>query len=144
MKIYIAHPFDTRHDIEIWQHRTEIEGIEFLNPFYDIERKDMEDVDQNNITRHDISTGKYLVDPEKIVSQDLNALTNCDAIMAYISGHTTIGTHMEMAYAHMYGIPVHTIALQHKYHPWIQYHSTTIFDSLCEYEDYLKVNSEKV
>ena len=84
MKCYLAHPFDTRHNIEIWQHRTHIEGVEFINPFYDIEREDMKIIDKQGTTRQDISDGKYLVDPEKIVPQDLEAIAGCDVLMAYL------------------------------------------------------------
>jgi len=138
MKIYLAHAFDAREKVKQWQESLDLPQHQFINPFYDIERDDIEKIDRLSISREDIETGKWIVDPDKIVGRDIAALNTCDTIMVLLDNNKTIGTHMEMVYAHLDDLNVHAVCEASEFHPWVQYHSTATFVSLEEYKQYLK------
>lgn len=138
MKIYIAHAFDARQRIKEWQESINMPQHQFINPFYDIERDDIEKIDNYEITREQIEDGSWIVEPEKIVDRDIDAIQSCDTIMVLFDNHKTIGTHMEVVYAYLEGLSVHAICEASEFHPWVQYHATTTFLSLDEYTEYLK------
>ena len=142
MKRYLAHPFDTRFDMRQWELRMEsnLDGLELINPFYDIDRADVLAIDEGRMER-------YAADPAAIVTRDIQALRLADGFCGYVNGALTYGTIMEIAYAWLWhGIkdkehvdyPVELIVTNgHQDHPWLRFHSTAIFTSLEEYEGYL-------
>jgi nucleoside 2-deoxyribosyltransferase len=139
MKIYLAHPFDERHAVREWQLNTKIEGVEFINPFYDITRADIEAIDKTNITRAEIEDGTHvLASPETIVRRDIEAISACDVLMAYHTNAKSIGTLMEMVYGFTMGLEMHSVCVASAHHPWIQYHSDKVFDTLGDYRTHLE------
>ena len=138
MKIYLAHAFDARHKVKEWQESLDLPNHTFINPFYDIERDDIDKIDHLGISRRNIEDGTWIADPEKIVKRDIRALYLCCTIMVLLDSNKTIGTHMEMTYAYLGGLNVHAICEASEFHPWVQYHATTTFLSLDEYTEYLK------
>jgi hypothetical protein len=46
MKLYLAHPFLDRYEIRLWEDTFEYRtGIELVNPFYDVNREDIDLID---------------------------------------------------------------------------------------------------
>ena len=143
----MAHPFPTRKRMKVWAERMEkLAGIDVVDTFYEIPRKDIKDIDEGK-------KSKYNTDYEHLVEADLSIIRECDGVLAYLDGSTSIGTHMEIVYAYEAGLPVYIIVegLAEKmfrdeagyYHPWIEYHATNIFKSLRETERWLKRQSKK-
>jgi len=133
MKYYLAHPFDSRKEMRQWELYCECHyDIEITNPFYDITRADIDPIDNGTASRYEH------LDPEEVVSRDLNAITNSDAVIAYVSGDVSIGTSMEIVYAYCAGIPVYVICTNgHQNHPWLSFHAEMIFTSKDEFEFWL-------
>ena len=134
MKLYLAHPFLDRYSIRLWEdnfeHKT---GIDLVNPFYDVNREDIDLIDAGKKTRFD-------VDPEEIVMRDLDAMFNCDGILAVITAKQSIGTIMEIAYAYnnLDG-PIYIVCPPDlENHPWIQHHATAIFDCLAGFQCHME------
>ena len=137
MKIYLAHPFEIRHEIREWQEKTKIEGVEWVNPFYDLEEDDIKEIDRLDITRKQIGDGEYVANPESIVPKDIEGLRNCDAIMCLWTEDHSIGVPMETVYAWHLGLKVYSVCLENEYHPWVQFHSDMTFLTLDFFADFL-------
>lgn len=138
MKLYLAHPFRLRKSIREWE--LEIEAtfptVKLLNPFYDIERSDVERIDKGKIKRSDCSA-------HDIVERDLAALRTCDGVLAIIDndGHS-FGVTMEIVYARLYNIPVYLIIDNQEdwEHPWLREHSNQRFHTFLGFECWLMEN----
>jgi len=127
---YLSHPFHNRHAIRKWELDIEKRlGISLLNPFYDNDRDgEIEKIDSGEIE-------KYEIDPDTIVSRDLQAINDSDYLVAIIDGTVSYGTIMEIVYAFAWGIPVYIICSNgHHRHPWLQYHAIGVYTTLEEFE----------
>ncbi len=131
MRFYLANPFPSRKEVRAWELSTEeITGIELLNPFYDVERSDVVEIDAGR-------QAKYNIDPTEIVTGDLRAILSCDGIVAIINGSLSYGTIMEIVYAHSFGKNVYIICTNgHEKHPWLRYHAREIFTSLDQFVEW--------
>lgn len=133
MKLYLAHPFDSRKKIREWELGFEDRtGIELVNPFYDTpERSDIEMIDAGKSERYE-----GLV-PKELVRRDLGLMSVVDGIVAVVDGSLSYGAIMEIVYASgMHGNRnVHIIVTNgHHQHPWLVAHSGRIYTSFAEFE----------
>lgn len=138
MKLYLAHPFDSRHKIRKWELRIEkMTGIELVNPFFDIERPDEGIIYNPKTTREE----RYAIDETYatvLVERDIEQIKNCDGIIAIVDGSRSYGTIQEMVYAKI--MDKHCLAMisnGQSGHPWLRYHSAMIFESLENLERFL-------
>lgn len=132
---YLAHPFESRHEIRKWEISVEKRtGIKLFNPFYDIYREEIELIDKG--------LRKYGITDEKtVVLRDLSNIEKCKEFLAILDGNKTIGTFQEMVYAKLYGKITHLIITDgSEKSPWIRYHSNRIFLSQKAFEDFLSLN----
>ena len=139
--LYLAHPFDSREEIREWELGFEKRtNINLLNPFYDCERTDIISIDAGRQER-------YQVDPTEIVINDISQISNkgTDGLVAIIDGSLSYGTIQEMVYGNkIYNKPVYSIITnKHEKHPWLNFHSTKVFTSMKEFEDYALKNFNK-
>lgn len=135
MKLYLAHPFDTRNWVRSWELEVEKRlKIELLNPFYDASgRTDIEKIDAGRRERYE------QINPTELVNRDLQHMRKCDGLVGIVDGSLSYGTIMEIVYAKLYQLPVFLVVTnKHQKHPWLVYHSTKIFVSLEEFENYFK------
>ena len=129
MKIYLAHPFDTRKAMRQWELETEIQSdIDIVNPFYDHNRNDVHAIDDGTMGRYE----KLIA--SDIVERDLELVRSCDAIIGIISGDFSVGTLFELAYAYyICNMPLYIVCTNgHEEHPWIKYHATDVYTCLNE------------
>jgi len=114
-KFYLAHPFETRERTRQWELEIEAKyDINFVNPFYDLNRKDVDDIDNNKKGRYDIES------PQELVERDLCAI---------------YGTIMEIYQSFRAGLPVYIICTNgHENHPWLRYCAKEIFTSFEAFE----------
>ena len=129
---YMAHPFSSRKDMRVWElHLEAHKGMDIVNPFYDLDRDDIEAVDGG-------FRPMYKEDATLVVERDKAAIRDCDAVIALVDGSLSYGTIMEIAYAYDMGTPVHLICTNGRQdHYWLKYHSDKIYLSLQEFEDSL-------
>lgn len=117
---YMAHPLESRELIR--KKELEIESrlnVELLNPFYDVGRDDIHEID-NGKSRFD-------VDPDVVITKDLANMNRCDGFVGIIDGAFSIGTIMEIVYANTYNIPVILLVTSGKErHCWLRYHASKI------------------
>ena len=131
--LYLAHPFDDRFLVREWELDFETRtGIQLVNPFYDITRKDVDPIDCGRAQRYE------LLNPDELVERDVNTIVKQDGLVAIISGALSYGTIQEMVYGKLYHKPVYSIITNgHHQHPWLQYHSTKIFLNREEFEKFV-------
>ena len=133
-RFYLAHPFDSRHELREWELEVEKStGLEIVNPFYDIDRgTDISDVDEGRSVRY--SSGKH----KAIVTRDVKAIRKTDGVIAFVTGDLSYGTIQELVYAYLDSAPVYLVCTNgHEEHPWLVYHTTKIFTSREELEEFL-------
>jgi nucleoside 2-deoxyribosyltransferase len=131
MKLYIAHQFDSRHEVRELELELEKElGIEIVNPFYDLTRDDVKAIEDGSMKR-------YEADPDKIVSRDLEALRHCDALIGIISNtEVSYGTPMEIMFMSVLPKPIFLLVTNgHEKHPWLVSLSHSIHTNK---EDFIK------
>ena len=119
MKLYLAHPIGTRHDVRKWELEFEKRtGIELDNPFYDTERQDIVAIDQGKQTPFNIT-----LDFHGIVRDDLAKIDSCDGLVASVDKSVpSIGTFMEMWYCGIQSDkPVFVVSPNWDTHPWLRY-----------------------
>jgi hypothetical protein len=133
MKFYLAHPFDSREIMRKWELKIEkSNNIEIVNPFYDIARKDVDDIDKSRKERYEIDN------PQELVERDLYAIHSTQGVIAIIDGSISYGTIMEIYHSFQIGVPVYIICSNgHHDHPWLRYCAKKIFTNLSEFELYL-------
>lgn len=136
-KLYLAHPFDTRHRIREWELWIEEKtGIEIVNPFFDVERNDKELIDSEGATLESEYTrerryGITDAQASAIVNRDVAQIAKCDGIIAIVDGSLSYGTIQEMVYAKALGkFCLSMISNGQARHPWLRHHSTVVFESL--------------
>jgi nucleoside 2-deoxyribosyltransferase len=139
MKLYLAHPFDSRKEMQEWELGFEKRtGIQIINPFYDEVREEIivaenEYRNMSREEREELVASKY----KQIVEKDLEKICKTDGFIVIINHMKSIGAIMEMVYAHQTKKPVYTVAFESIKHPWVKYHSTELFSNLDELEKYL-------
>ena len=135
--IYLAHPVNSRKYVREWELEFEKKhGSILLNPFYDMERFDITDLDNNVRNPRKKS-------PKACVEDDLNMIKKAKGgILAIIDENIAVGTLQEIVYAKIWGLQVVTIIINKKYqnHPWLVYHSDEIFFSMKEFEEWWHKN----
>jgi len=137
MKMYLAHPFDTRHKLRQWELEMEKKypGFELINPFYDVERDEVVGIDEGRLER-------YQFDPLTIVQRDIGLIEKvCNYnLLAYVTNAFSIGTIIEMTISRLNQRNPRTLTLcvcdnGHHEHPWLRQFTTGIFKSHQEFED---------
>lgn len=134
LKGYLAHPVLSRETIAKFERNFEKRtGIDLVNPFIEVERELNEDLNASE-------AGDYSsVDPIDLVNKDLNAITKCDFLVAFVTGQRSYGTIMEICYAYSMGKPVFIICENgHQDHPWLVYHSNKIFTNTAQFRKYIQ------
>jgi nucleoside 2-deoxyribosyltransferase len=114
MKIYLAGRIKSpgkRDDDDAWRQELiqKFPNIDFVNPL-DIEIKGMTD--------------------EQIVKVDKQHILECNVVIANLSIGLSIGTIMEIMFAHQHHIEVWSIQNIWKPSPWLTHHSTYIYRSI--------------
>jgi len=132
VKLYLAHAFDSRYEIRKWELDFEKQNpIELVNPFYDINRKDIIEIDNGK-------RQKYEVNENKIVERDIIEIIKSGGLVAIIDNNVVVGTFQEMVYAKLFRkIIFGLITNGHEKHPWLRYHSDFIFTTRKALEDKL-------
>ena len=60
-------------------------------------------------------------------------------MIANVTGDISYGTIQEIVYAYLYNKPVYLIVTNgHEQHPWLTYHSTQVFTSREQFEEFLE------
>jgi len=136
MKLYLAHPFDSRRYIRKWELGFEKRTcIDLINPFYDITRKDVDLIDAGIVERYE------KLKPIELVNRDLEQIKGSKGIITIVDGNLSYGTIQEMVYANIYEKLVYSIISNgHENHPWLKYHSYKIFTKLNDFEKWIKRN----
>ena len=142
---YLGHPFNRREEIRLWELGFEAKhDVELLNPFYDVNREDVLDKDNDAFYPRE----KHY---KKLVEDDINLIKDSDYLLAFISNPITIGTTQEIVYAKNMGKRVFVILSAEdkttedelkkiRNHPWLRYHSDRIFLGKEEFEDHISKN----
>lgn len=140
LRLYLAHPLDERKTIREIELRLEKKyNIELVNPFYDSYRKDITDLDNGIITRHDFTKSQSI----RISNKDLSILNSCDGILVY-QPYNTIGSILELGHTHVlktFGIKMITIIIgipKITNHLWIKAYCDYRFNSFKKFETFLK------
>jgi nucleoside 2-deoxyribosyltransferase len=132
LKLYLAHPFDSREKVRAWELSMEkkFPMLDLLNPLYNTGRTDTTDVDEGKRTKYDC-------DPSRIVIADLEQISKSGGLVAVIDESRSYGTIMEIAHAFLMNKPVYIIVTNgHIRHPWLQFHANQLFESYQEFERY--------
>ena len=141
MKLYLAHPFDSKDYIREWELKTEEElGIQLINPFYDTDSEENKLVVEIDAGRKE----RYDADSQKIVRNDLELIRGSEGIVAIVDGALSFGTIQEMVYAQLFFKPVYSLITNgHEKHPWLEYHSDEIFIKRNDLGKFLKKISSR-
>ncbi len=134
-ELYLAHPLVSRHAVRKWEQGIEKRtSIQLLNPFYDVYRPDIEDLDAG-------VPNPRIKPPEEVVPDDLALIERTEGLVAIIDGSSSIGTYQEMVYAYLWNKPIYSIVTSGKEdHSWLVYHSTKIFTSKEAFEEWITNN----
>ena len=137
---YLAHNFYTRRKIRKWEVKMEGKyNIILDNPFYDNPQRveDMKILDSFKDGSKKQKEYLFTRDSHDIVFDDLDKIRKSDGIIAI--DVSRVGTPMEIFFAsRILNLPVYVIARKNKNHPWIIMHSTKIFSSRKELEEFIK------
>ena len=118
MRLYLAHPLDTREKVRSVELQLEKKlKISLINPFYDVERHDIVEIDAGRKERYEN------LDFVSLVEHDLAMVKACDGVLAYISeGAFSVGTICEAWWcATITGKPVYFVSEHHHQHPWVRF-----------------------
>jgi len=138
MKMYMAHPFDTRFNMREWELRIEetYPGFELVNPFYDQIREEVIGIDAGRLER-------YEFDPAEIVNRDIDLIENvCNYnVLSYVTDAFSIGTVIEMTISRLNKINPHTLTLcvcdnGHHDHPWLKQFNQHVYKSHEDFENF--------
>jgi len=118
VKFYLAHPIIKRYEVREQELQFEKKtGIQLINPFYDsYQREDIIKIDRGLM-----STIDARLDYERIVEKDLEAIRQCDGVVAVIYKTFSIGTYMELWYTLTLKKPVYIVTRSCYTHPWLKY-----------------------
>lgn len=136
MKLYLAHPFNMRHEIREWELDFERHtGITLDNPFYDNHRGDIRKFDEGLAEPRTIKTKE---DGLYIVNKDLREIERDDGILAFIfKGQESMGSPMELFYASRILHRPSYVVTNCSGHPWVKGLATELFKSKEEFEKYV-------
>lgn len=152
---YLAHNWESRHDVRIIQRYLEKHfNIKFVNPFYDTSQKeDMTDADFNDVIAKYYGTGK-VVKPHKVDSvmsfekkkqyrdDDLMAILETDGLVCILlETKRAIGSIKEIFYAHEIAKkPVYLICADKRFtrHMWHDIEVKQTFETILDFIDFLK------
>jgi len=148
MTLYLAHNFETRFGVRRWELKIEAAyKIKLFNPFYDTDRKDIIQLDEQGETRRESLQGlrSFTVNECKdLVERDLDAVQHADGLLTIIKS-PSIGTAMEIIMcAYIYRKPVFIITSNKTMacHPWLRYmvaiSNGKIFNGYLEFKNWLK------
>jgi nucleoside 2-deoxyribosyltransferase len=133
--LYLAHPFNSRDDIRVWQ--KEIEDrftLKLINPFSFADSLEV-------FQAGDVNSKEYyekINNPRAVVERDFKLIDQADGLLAIVSEFSP-GTLMELCYAHHKGKVTYTICTNgHEKHPFIMYHSTLLFPSFGQFHTFLE------
>jgi len=134
MKLYLAHPFSSRKEIREWELKIEEKtGIEMINPFYDLNRKDVLRIDSG------LSEKFEDLNHFEIIQRDVGHIAISDGIVSIINGKPSYGTVQEMVYSKILQKPNYCLVTNgYEDHPWLKYHSTKIFIKRKDLEKFLE------
>lgn len=136
LKLYLAHNLNDRHEIrEIELELEKKYNIELVNPFYDIVRDDIKDLDEGRGCRYKLPMKRCV----ELVKRDLSMILRCDGILAIIKS-PSIGTTLEIAHAKQYFRKIYIISEKYSDHPWIKIYASRTFKTITEFENWLKRN----
>lgn len=130
---YLAHPFQSRTWVRAWELEVEEKlKINLVNPFYDIKRDDIKQINGGN-------RNPFSGDPTKVVNRDLETLCKQDGLIAMITEDISYGTIQEQVYAHLYGKYIMSLIMNgYEKHYWLRYHSDEIYTELYRLENRLE------
>lgn len=133
-RLYLAHSFETRHEIRKIESEIENEfNIELYNPFYDCDdRNDVKQLDEGK------KLDRNLASCEELVDRDLNAVDDSDGIVAIFLQDATIGTCLEIGYARQTGKLIFFISDKYYNHAWIRVYCDYRFKNIDEFKIFLK------
>lgn len=132
---YLAHPFDERHNLRIWELGIErTTGINLINPFYDVNRDDVIKIDEGRNKRYE------KLNPRELVLRDVGQIMKAKTgTIAFVTGALSYGTIQEMVYTKLFKKELLSVITNgHENHPWLRYHSDRIFTDIRKLEKYLK------
>ena len=137
MRLYLAHHLKDRHDVLKWQKKIEKKTkLRFVNPFYDIHREDIENLDKKGVFSEE-NEERSLEYCNHIVDRDLEAIRKCDGLLAFVN--KTIGTSMEIIMAYrVFDMPVLVISEKYGNHSWIRANSDRQFENMEEFEAWVE------
>jgi nucleoside 2-deoxyribosyltransferase len=134
IRLYLAHNLNVRKKIRKLELQIEKEcNIDLLNPFYDTDRDDIEDIDKGLTTRWELPYENCV----NLVAKDKGNIDKCDALVAIIE-KPSIGTTLEIAYAKQQGKKVIVVSEVYSEHPWIRVYADYTFSSLQSFKDFIK------
>lgn len=124
-------------------------NIKIVSPFYEIYRKEIIILDSLKTKKDVLAYKKTWTHKMKkqIVELDLELIRECDGILAYIP-YPTIGTSMEIQFAHDIKKPIYVISRKrYSEHAWVSAYKTEVFPTflsfgkwLLQKEKYIKCN----
>jgi len=128
---YLAHSLDIRNKVRYYQEKIEKElNLCLFNPFYDSDRNDIEDIDNGDISRWELSYEQC----EDIVKEDKENLRKCEGYLGIIE-EPSIGTVLEMGYAYSLGKEVVVISDLYVNHPWVKIYADRKYKNVEEFID---------
>jgi hypothetical protein len=136
---YLAHHFTMRHKIrEIQKDLEYYFSLTLINPFYDLNRTDIEILDKG------LWVNRTIPECNELVIRDLSCIDDCDGLICMEFDEGSIGSFMEIMYAWLHDKPIYIISsIEHiRNHSWIRAICFKIFSSVDEFKDYLKVNGK--
>jgi len=140
-KFYLAHQFKYRFFVREIELQLEKDfNIELINPFFDSKRKDIEQLNNENI-KLAVRLKYSDKDATKIVKGDLSLIDKSDGIISIIVDSESIGSYMEIFYCgFVLHKPVYIIApnIKIRKHLWIRCCSTKQFASVNSFKKWLK------
>lgn len=142
-KLYLAHPFNMRHEVREWElgfeERT---GINLDNPFYDAKDRNeiLAKIDKGIIEPRTVTR---MEDAELIMVRDLKKIEQDDGLLAFIEkGEESFGTPMELFYgSRILRKPCYVVTKSMKGHPWIKALAEKIFKDGESFEKYFVENN---
>lgn len=140
LQLYLAHPFEIRHEVRKMQKEIEKEfNIMLFNPFYDVPQRDDIKKMEKGITVH-----RTLDDCKKIRQMDLDFVKSMNGVLAFHKkGIYTLGTIKEIFYCYeVCKKPVYLISDDPYFinHLWHRVEIYKVFKSVNEFKKYLEEN----
>ena len=146
-RLYFAHNFNDRFEMRKFEKQIEsVYNITLFNPFYDVDRDDVVQLDKHGKTRTQLLkqlTEFPLYKCKELVERDLREIRHSDGILTMIKS-ASMGTSMEIISAgYFYRIPVYAITKTLWHHPWLRYivaiSGGEIFRTKTEFKQWLKL-----